>query len=115
MNHAANDPPFRIAGTLASALTRVAPLAGFAGIAAITILSLVPGSERPHTGLPGHAEHFAAYACTGFAPKRRISRSKGAPDFLVRTYESAVAETLKSEVSALGGNVARRLSRPDLF
>ncbi|HMF06603.1 MAG TPA: VanZ family protein [Methylocella sp.] len=67
MNHAANDPPFRIAGTLASALKRVAPLAGFAGIAAITILSLVPGSERPHTGLPGHAEHFAAYACTGFA------------------------------------------------
>jgi VanZ family protein len=46
---------------------RVARIAGWTGIAAITVLSLVPGSERPHTGLPGQAEHFAAYACTGFA------------------------------------------------
>jgi hypothetical protein len=67
MNRAADDPPTRFAGTPASLLMRVARIAGWAGIAAITILSLVPGSERPHTGLPGQAEHFAAYACTGFA------------------------------------------------
>jgi hypothetical protein len=67
MNHAANDPPMLFAGTAALVLMRVARMAGWAGIAAITILSLVPGSERPHTGLPGLAEHFAAYACTGFA------------------------------------------------
>jgi hypothetical protein len=67
MNRAANDLPIRFAGTLVPLLMRVARMAGWAGIAAITILSLVPGSERPHTGLPGQAEHFAAYACTGFA------------------------------------------------
>jgi hypothetical protein len=48
-------------------LIRAARIAGWAGIAAITVLSLVPGSERPHTNLPGMAEHFVAYACTGFA------------------------------------------------
>jgi hypothetical protein len=67
MNHAANDPPMLFAGTVALVLMRVARMAGWAAIAAITILSLVPGSERPHTGLPGPAEHFAAYACTGLA------------------------------------------------
>jgi VanZ family protein len=38
----------------------------FACVAAISILSLVPGAERPHTGMPGRAEHFIAYAGTGF-------------------------------------------------
>jgi VanZ family protein len=32
----------------------------------IAILSLVPGSERPHTFLHARLEHFAAYAGTGF-------------------------------------------------
>lgn len=40
--------------------------AGFFGILAIILLSLVPGSHRPHTGLPGGAEHFAAYCLTAF-------------------------------------------------
>ena len=31
-----------------------------------SILSLVPGAERPHTGAPGRAEHFVAYGGTGF-------------------------------------------------
>jgi len=33
---------------------------------AITVLSLLPGEERPHTGLPGRFEHAMAYAGTGF-------------------------------------------------
>ncbi|WP_156898146.1 VanZ family protein [Methylocapsa acidiphila] len=32
---------------------------------AITILSLLPGSLRPHTNLPGKMEHALAYALTG--------------------------------------------------
>jgi VanZ family protein len=32
---------------------------------AIIVLSLVPGVDRPHTGLPGKAEHFIAYCSTG--------------------------------------------------
>ena len=32
----------------------------------ITILSLLPGEERPHTGFSGRFEHAMAYAGTGF-------------------------------------------------
>lgn len=35
-------------------------------VLAIIVLSLLPGSERPHTGLPGQFEHIIAYAGTGF-------------------------------------------------
>ncbi|MGA8170765.1 MAG: hypothetical protein WB816_08040 [Methylocystis sp.] len=34
----------------------------------IAVLSLVPGELRPHTFLPGKAEHFIAYAGAGFLP-----------------------------------------------
>jgi len=67
MNRALNHSLMSFARMPAPRLTRLARIAGWAGIAAITILSLVPGSERPHTGFPGQAEHFAAYACTGLA------------------------------------------------
>lgn len=31
----------------------------------IVVLSLLPGDERPHTGLPGKVEHMIAYAGAG--------------------------------------------------
>ena len=39
----------------------------------IIVLSLVPGSLRPHTFASAHFEHFIAYASTGFlfAPSSR--------------------------------------------
>jgi VanZ family protein len=40
------------------------PLA-WACVLTIVMLSLVPGDVRPHTGFPGRAEHFMAYAGTG--------------------------------------------------
>lgn len=42
-------------------------VAGFCGILAIVVLSLVPGSYRPHSGLPGETEHFIAYCVTALA------------------------------------------------
>ena len=45
----------------------IARAAGFFGVLAIIVLSLVPGTYRPHTGLPGVAEHFIAYCSTAFA------------------------------------------------
>ncbi|MGA7325677.1 MAG: VanZ family protein [Rhodomicrobium sp.] len=39
-------------------------LAPWLCVPAIAILSLVPGQARPHTGLPGQAEHFLAYFMT---------------------------------------------------
>ncbi len=53
-------------GRSAFRVQRVARLVAFACVAAIAVLSLVPGAERPNTGLPGRAEHFIAYAGTGF-------------------------------------------------
>jgi VanZ family protein len=67
LNRTADDRPKGRAKMPVPLLMRAARIAGWAGIAAITVLSVVPGSERPHTNLPGMAEHFAAYACTGFA------------------------------------------------
>jgi VanZ family protein len=67
MNHVLNNPPVKIVKAFMPLLVHAARLAGVAGIAAITVLSLLPGPERPHTGLTGQAEHFIAYACTGFA------------------------------------------------
>jgi VanZ family protein len=32
----------------------------------LSVLSLMPGEEMPRTGLPGHVEHFVAYAGTAF-------------------------------------------------
>src|SRR5258706_10701060 len=34
-------------------------------VALVVVLSLVPGQDRPHSGLVGHGEHFIAYAGTG--------------------------------------------------
>jgi hypothetical protein len=40
-------------------------LAALISALALAVLSLVPGSLRPHTGLCGPAEHFIAYAGAG--------------------------------------------------
>jgi hypothetical protein len=44
----------------------------------IAVLSLVPGEARPHTGLPGQAEHFMAYFLTalflGIRPRYLVWR-----------------------------------------
>ncbi|HZM08327.1 MAG TPA: VanZ family protein [Methylocella sp.] len=45
----------------------VARVFGLFCVLAIIVLSLVPGVDRPHTGLPGEAEHFIAYCSTGTA------------------------------------------------
>jgi hypothetical protein len=62
-----NNRPARAEHYMRTPLLRLARIATWTGIVAITILSLLPGSMRPHTGLPGQVEHFLAYACTGFA------------------------------------------------
>lgn len=44
---------------------RLSRVAGLLAVGAIIVLSLVPGSGRPHTGLAGSLEHCAAYAVAG--------------------------------------------------
>jgi hypothetical protein len=82
LNHIADDRPTRKVRMPVPLLMRAARIVGWAGIAAMTVLSLVPGSERPHTNLPGMAEHFVAYACTGFALSLAYRGLREPPDFL---------------------------------
>lgn len=53
--------------TLAKSWPPACRIAGWLGVAAIVALSVVPGPERPHSGLPGRIEHVAAYALTAAA------------------------------------------------
>lgn len=41
-------------------------VAGLVSIAALVVLSFVPGTLRPHVFASGNSEHFAAYAATAF-------------------------------------------------
>ena len=41
--------------------SRMARVLVWLSVVAITVLSLLPGDYRPHTGAPGRVEHFAAY------------------------------------------------------
>src|SRR5580704_19269967 len=50
-----------------SHLIRVAKIASWTLAAAIIILSVVPPSLRPETGVPHELEHFLIYAITGFS------------------------------------------------
>jgi hypothetical protein len=50
----------------AAEFSKIARPIAWAGAVLLAILSLVPGEFRPHTFLPGRAEHFVAYAVTGF-------------------------------------------------
>ncbi|MCB1546111.1 MAG: VanZ family protein [Methylobacteriaceae bacterium] len=43
---------------------RASVAGSWAGTLLLAILSLVPGEWRPHTGYPGHAEHYVAYFLT---------------------------------------------------
>lgn len=44
---------------------RIARYITWVCVAIIIVLSLLPGDERPHTGLSGKLEHIIAYAGTG--------------------------------------------------
>ena len=43
-------------------MERIFQALGLLGLGLIVLVSIIPGSLRPHTGMSGYAEHFAAYA-----------------------------------------------------
>jgi hypothetical protein len=45
------------------AVEKVLRVAGYASVALIGVLSLIPGALRPDTGAPGKLEHLVAYMC----------------------------------------------------
>lgn len=44
----------------------------------LAVLSLVPGAERPHTGLPGNAEHAIAYALAALVTRLGFPKARSA-------------------------------------
>jgi hypothetical protein len=80
----------------------------------IIVLSLVPGSLRPHTFASAHFEHFIAYAGTGFlfAPSSRrrerivaalgLAVLSGALELLQLTISGRTAEFAGFFYSSLG-------------
>jgi hypothetical protein len=67
-------PPGQTPPMPLTSIAKLCWIAGWAGIAMICILSIVPGSERPHTGAPGQIEHMMAYALTAGALALRYPR-----------------------------------------
>lgn len=51
---------------LGRSATSIFRLLAWTCLLAIVVLSLVPGSARPHTGAAGWMEHFMAYSGAGF-------------------------------------------------
>ena len=43
-------------------MERIFQTLGLLGLGLIVLVSVIPGSLRPHTSMSGYAEHFAAYA-----------------------------------------------------
>ena len=56
-------------------LQRILRLAAICSWCLLTILSLLPGSERPHTGYSGNVEHATAYLLSGLATRLGFHRS----------------------------------------
>jgi VanZ family protein len=51
-------------------------VAGLTCTLTLVVLSLLPGSERPHTGLPGQIEYVIAYCATAFFLGLRYSTAR---------------------------------------
>ena len=45
-------------------IEKLARVPAWLSVVLIVILSVLPGSERPHTGASGHVEHILAYSIT---------------------------------------------------
>ena len=90
-------------------------LLGVVGWVAIVVLSVLPGSARPHSGASGFSEHFVAYAavafclCYGIESKRKrlmvlvgLIVSSGFLE-LLQTYIPGRTAELKGLLSAAAG------------
>jgi VanZ family protein len=76
-----------------------AQLGGFLSIIIIAVLSLVPGSMRPHTGAPSQFEHVAAYVlAAGFLTVGYDNRRYPAVIALFLSIFSAVLEIAQTQI-----------------
>ena len=110
------------------AFAMLARAAGWIGVAAIVVLSTLPGSERPHTGAPGQMEHVLAYFMTASALatgyQRRDTRLKlllglmllaeamECAQLFIPGRNAAIGDFLASSLGALIGVAERHVWAP---
>ena len=84
----------------------VARLVGLLAVAAIAILSLVPGDLRPHTYMPKRIEHIVAYVLTAGLLSFGYGKSRY-PIFIVLSLSiySAALEIAQLQIPGRDGNV----------
>lgn len=59
---------------------------------ALAVLSLVPGRDRPHIGIPSNFEHILAYALAGFVTRLVLRRTGSRWQFLAFSGAAAFFE-----------------------
>jgi len=71
---------------------------------ALAVLSLVPGHDRPHTGLPGNLEHALAYALTALATTIGLPRARGVAVVLALTIMCGAFEIFQLWIPGRGAS-----------
>jgi hypothetical protein len=71
---------------------------------AVAVLSLVPGHDRPHTGIPGDLEHAVAYAFTALATSMAWPRTRGLGVVLALTIMSGAFEICQLWIPGRGAS-----------
>jgi VanZ family protein len=71
---------------------------------AVAVLSLVPGHDRPHTGIPGDLEHALAYALTALATSIGWPRTRGVAVVLALTTMSGAFEVCQLWIPGRGAS-----------
>lgn len=80
-------------------------------VAMIILLSVVHGNHRPHTGLSGKLEHFAAYTATGFIFRLGYGAARsGAAIVCGLSILSVVMEIAQTQIPGRSPNVLDALS-----
>jgi hypothetical protein len=87
-------------------------------VALLIVLSLVPGTDRPQTGLPGGWEHFVAYAGTAMIAMltyRRASLLSSMLEVLQNFVPGRAPAVMDAVFSTAGGALGAGVAAPLAF
>jgi VanZ family protein len=87
-----------------SLVRRASAVLALAAWIALAVLSLVPGHDRPHTGLPGNLEHALAYALTALATTIGLPRARGVAVVLALTIMCGAFEIFQLWIPGRGAS-----------
>ena len=79
--------------------------AAIASMLAITVLSTLPGTLRPHTGYSGNVEHFIAYAGAAVLIQLGLPKLRRWREVILLSVASAIFEVLQIWIPGRGSGV----------